>query len=231
MVTIMSATMTTAAMPVSPSTPSLSRRAVLAAGAIARLSRQKDQLDQVLVLTQAINAGSISRTAERLDATEDGRRLLHERPRIDRTHVSYAALRALPDGTLGREYARFLDDNEITPDAFEELPNVVDERVAWTMLRLRQTHDLWHVLTGFEPDVRGELLLQAFTYAQLRMPSALVLVILGTLRRMRPSVAFVRELRHAFRRGEATAPLVTFRWEDHWATPVTELRRLLSCPS
>ena len=32
------------------------------------------------------------------------------------------ALRAMPDGTLGREYMRFLDGNGITPDAFEELP-------------------------------------------------------------------------------------------------------------
>ena len=101
--------------------------------------------------TEAVDNGSAqSRT---LSATEEGRRFFAERPRIDRTHVDFDGLRKLPDGTLGREYTRFLDENGITPDAFEELPRVGDPRAAWLMLRLRQTHDLWHVLTGYRPDV------------------------------------------------------------------------------
>jgi ubiquinone biosynthesis protein Coq4 len=33
--------------------------------------------------------------------------------------------------------------------------------------RTRQTHDLWHVLTGLGTDIPGEIALQAFTYEQL----------------------------------------------------------------
>jgi ubiquinone biosynthesis protein COQ4 len=208
-----------------------SHRVRAAAGALACLARDPNRLDQVLILNQALNAGALVRAVEELERTAAGRRLFEERARIDRDHVAFDELRALPDGALGREYARFLDAHGITPDAFAELPKVGDPRVAWTMLRLRQTHDLWHVLTGYAPDIRGELLLQAFTYAQLRAPSALVLAVLGTLRHVGPSPAFVRELRRAFRRGTATAPLATFRWEEHWATPLSELRRLLACPA
>lgn len=214
-----------------PLVPPFFQRARSALAALATLSRNPGRLDQVLVLAQAVNARMIARAVERFSATDEGRRFFAEQPRIDRAHVDYDALRRLPDGTLGREYARFLDDNGITPDAFEKLPEVGDERAAWLMLRMRQTHDLWHVLTGYTPDVWGEILLQVFTYAQTGAPSALVIAAFGALRwgKLRP--AQVRELRRAWQRGKATRFLPTVRWEALWATPVAELRASLTCPA
>ncbi|MCW5833843.1 MAG: hypothetical protein KIS78_15675 [Labilithrix sp.] len=223
--------MTALARSLQPVVPSLPERARAALGALWILARDHDRLDQVLVMTRAVNAGSVARAVTRIAATEEGRRLFAERPRIDRAHVDFDALRRLPDGTLGREYTRFLDDNGITPDAFQELPAVDDERAAAIILRMRQTHDLWHVLTGYTPDVRGELLLQAFTYAQVRIPSALVLVVFGTLRWMKLDRAYFAALREAYRRGAAASYLPTFRWEEHWETPVSELRAMLRCPA
>ena len=213
-----------------PVVPPFFERARTAASALRTLMNNPGRLDQVLVLNQAVNAKRISDAVVKFGATDEGRRFFAERPRIDRTHVDFDALRQLPDGTLGREYTRFLDSNGITPDAFEKLPDG-DERAAWLMLRLRQTHDLWHVLTGYTPDVRGELLLQAFTYAQIRAPGALVLVIFGTLRWMNFDPQYLKALRRAFSRGKATKFLPTVRWEELWATPVSELRTMLTCPS
>lgn len=217
--------------PISPALPPFLQRMRSAAGALATLVRDHGRLDQVLVFTQAVNAGAVARATVRFQSTDEGRHLFTTRPRIDREHVDFDALRRLPDGTLGREYARFLDDNGITPDAFEALPNVGDERAAWIMLRMRQTHDLWHVLTGYAPDVRGEVLLQAFSYAQIRVPSALLLAFLGTLRWIGLGRQHLSDLRRAYRRGKATAFLPTFRWEEHWSTPLAELREHLHCPS
>jgi ubiquinone biosynthesis protein COQ4 len=220
--------MTSLSLP--PLAPSFSQRLVIALGALRELARDHGRLDQVLVFAQAANAGMVKRAVERLEAIPNGVALLADRPRIDRAHVDFDALRRLPDGSLGREYTRFLDENGIGPEPFEELPNVIDERAAWIMLRLRQTHDLWHVLTGYKPDVNGEILLQAFTYSQLGAPSALILALGGTLRWGRFSRKHVSDLRTAFRRGKATKFLATFRWEDHWSTPVSELRTRLACP-
>jgi ubiquinone biosynthesis protein COQ4 len=220
---------TLASMP-RPVVPPTSERLRTALGAIAKLMRDPGRLDQVLVFAQAVNAHSVARAAERFAATEEGRRLFVECPRIDRAHVDFDALRRLPDGTLGREYTRFLDDNGIGPEPFEALPDVADKRAAWIMLRMRQTHDLWHVLTGYTTDVRGEVLLQAFTYAQTGAPSAVLIAALGSLRWLKLRKKHLRELRHAYRRGKATQFLPTFRWEDHWATPVSELRERLTCP-
>jgi len=210
--------------------PSAAQRARTVVRTLATLARDPGRLDQVLVLAQTVNMPALARAMDRIEHDDAALALLEEQPRIDRAHVDLDALRRLPDGTLGREYTRFLDDNGITPDAFENLPDVGDPRAAYVMLRMRQTHDLWHVLTGYAPDVRGEILLQAFTYAQVRAPSALIIAMFGTLRWAFKWPGQGKALREAFARGKRTGSLPMFRWEEHWATPVTELRALLECP-
>lgn len=209
--------------------PPLPRRLAKAGRALFSLARNPGELERVFEIGEALNAPRIPGILEAIGRTPDGRRLLGERPSIDSKSVDFVALRALPDGTLGREYTRFLDDNGITPDVFQA-PKIGDPRVAYVMQRVRQTHDLWHVLTGYTPDIAGELLLQAFTYAQLHAPSALAITLMGWVRFGRKQPGFYARLRQAYRRGRATAPLATFLWEDHWAEPVSELRARLACP-
>ena len=210
--------------------PPLHARLGRAGRALFALAVDPSRLEQVFVIGESLNAHRIPELLERLEADPDTRRLLEERPRIDSAHVDFAALERLPDGTLGREYVRFLKDNAITPDVFQ-MPNIGDERMAYVMMRIRQTHDLWHVLTGYTPDVAGEVLLQAFTFAQLRAPSALAIAAMGTLRFGWRTPGFFRRLRAAVRGGKATKKLAAFRWEDHWAEPVSKLREELTCPS
>jgi ubiquinone biosynthesis protein COQ4 len=225
---------TAAAFDARPSTvriPPLRQRARTVVRSLGTLARDPGRLDQVLVLAEAVNAEAIGRALEHLREDPEGRALLAEQPRIDRDHIDFEALRRLPEGTLGREYARFLDDNGITPDVFAKLPDVGDPRAEYVMLRMRQTHDLWHVLTGYLPDVRGEILLQAFTYGQTRAPSSLLLALFGTVRWPLRWPGHVQALRTAFQRGKTAAFLPLFRWEEHWSTPVSDLRARLACPS
>ncbi len=212
-----------------PVVPPLGARVRVAASALFDLARDPSRLDRVFDLGEALNAARIPEVLDRIQAEPAGRRLFDERPYIDSAHVDFAALAALPDGTLGREYTRFLDSNGISPDAFTPPSTVKDERIAYVMMRIRQTHDLWHVLTGYTPDVAGEVLLQAFTFAQLRAPSALAITIVGTLKHGRKAPRFGRRLVTAFRRGKKTKKLATFYWEDHWAEPLSDLRAKLAC--
>jgi len=45
-----------------------------------------------------------------------GRRILRDKPVINSSTVDIVALRRLPDGSFGREYVRFLDDQKVSPD-------------------------------------------------------------------------------------------------------------------
>lgn len=214
-----------------PVIPPFSRRAERALSALRVLMRDHSRLDQVLVFTEAVNGGTLARAVERIAATATGRTFLRERRYINRTSVDFERLRTLPPSTLGRQYVQFLDDNGISPEPFEVSPDVGDPRIAYIMMRMRQTHDLWHVLTGYRPDVEGEILLQAFTFAQVGAPSALLIALFGTLRWRGLSRRALVELRAAYRHGKSAQPLATVRWEDHWETPVAELREALGCPA
>ena len=220
--------MTASTSSVSYPVPSIPTRLARAATALYRLGRDPGRLDQVLVLGEAVNLGAIRRNLAKLESNPEAVKLFAEKPRIDRANTDWEALRALPEGTLGRAYVRFLDSNGITPEPFESKPNVGDPRAAYVMTRMRQTHDLWHVLTGYPADVRGEILLQAFTYAQLGSPSSLLITILGALRATRGWHGQLTAMRAAYAHGKRVHYLPTFRWEEHWATPVRDLRTMLA---
>ena len=79
------------------------------------------------------------------------------------------ALRELPPGSLGREYARFLDANRITPLAVS--PDIKQRfRENPFVLRYTATHDLHHCLLGFDAGLAGEAGVYAFTVAQGAAP-------------------------------------------------------------
>jgi len=190
---------------------------------LVALMRDTEQTEYVLALTLLVNAPSFPRVWMQVASTDEGRALLRERPGLDSRAVERAALRALPSGTLGREYARFLDDNGLNGDFFQAPPDVPDE-VAFLSKRLRQSHDVWHAVTGYTTSVRDEIALQAFTYGQLGAPHA-ILIVLGGL------AAFgwrdVRLFAHAwrgYRNGKRAAFLGALRWESRWERPLEELR-------
>lgn len=207
------------------SAPERWRRALTA---LAHVMTDPSRTDEVLVFTGYANAGTLARRQEMYQGDPEWEALYRDRPAIDSHTIDVAAMAQLPAGTLGRAYADFLIANGLTPDVFDgPPPGVKDERTAYAIQRLRQTHDLWHVVTGHNTDFAGEIRLQAFTYAQLGAPASLILAAVGTLKAARESVWLGREALAAYRDGKRAHRFATFRWEQHWTTPLAEVRRLL----
>lgn len=199
--------------------------------ALARVVRNPEETDQVLEFSNYANAGSMSRRLDRFFADPNGARLYAEKRAIDSHTVDLDALAALPEGTLGHAYAEFLRSRGFTPEVFDgPPPNVSDPRTSYVIQRARQTHDLWHVVTGHDTNPAGEVALQAFTFGQLHAPSTFILSTVGTLRGLREQPSLPREVLAAFRLGRRAEKLLTFPWEDHWATPLTTVRALLGLP-
>ncbi len=207
-----------------------------AAQALARVLANPEETDQVLVFSAMINAASMTDRMETFFADPAGMRLFAEHMTIDSKTVDLDALLALPADTLGHAYAVFLTSRGLTPEVFDgPPPGIVDPRASYIIQRMRQTHDLWHVVTGSETDPAGEIALQAFTHAQTGAPSSAILAAFGTLRTVRekPGIArsLVRDVVAAFRRGKRAEKLVLFAWEDHWATPLADVRAMLGLPA
>lgn len=199
--------------------------------ALARVLRNPEETDQVLVFSNLANAGRRDAGLHMFYDNPAGMKLYTEKRALDSHTIDLEALAALPEGTLGRAYATFMKSHGLTPDVFDGSPeDVRDERAAYVIQRMRQTHDLWHVVTNCETDPAGEVALQAFTYAQVRAPSSGLLALLGTLKSLRYTRAVGPDALELYRMGAAAKPLPVFPWEDHWATPLTEVRRLLGLP-
>lgn len=198
--------------------------------AFVRLARDLDRLDDVFMLADTLREPALLREALEFHArTDDGRRALAARHMIGR--VELAALRTLPDGTLGREFAEHMIRNQLDPAAIPTLPAATPEE--YVLAHFYETHDIWHVVTGFATDQAGELGLQAFYLAQ--GPSRLSAMILGagllnlTLRqasfddRDRRMDAIVR----GWRMGRAARTLFGVRWDELWRVPLSEVRASL----
>ena len=91
------------------------------------------------------------------------------------------------------------------------------------MTRLRDLHDVFHVVTGYGRDLRGEAAVLAFTVPQTRNPGIAYLV-LSALRRAGFRSEMGRLIRQAFARGRRAAWLVDEDWESLLERPLDEVR-------
>jgi ubiquinone biosynthesis protein COQ4 len=169
----------------------------------------------------------------RVLAEPDGRRLLEQNRSLLETLSDRDRLRALPDGTLGREYVRFMDAEKITADGLEEASQsdeniFYDRRAECLGLRLRDMHDLWHVTTGYGRDFVGEDALLAFTYAQTRNWGIGFIALLAYLRFRREGFRHpLPVIREGYRRGRAARLLPAADWEALLERPLSEVRETL----
>ena len=93
-------------------------------------------------------------------------------------------------------------------------------------LRLSQTHDLWHIITGFDTSVIGEIGLQAFHLPQFPYPLATMLVanslISTTLKEPELLPHLLEAIAQGFQMGKAAKPLFAQKWEDGWEKPLSQ---------
>mgnify|MGYP000994277129 FL=1 len=105
-----------------------------------------------------------------------------------------------------------------------------DDQVTWYFNRMRDTHDLLHILTGFGRDALGEQCVLAFTYSQQPSPAHLFLGYAGGLeiRKHPVKVPVFRSVREAQKMGKACPRLVEMSITELLPLPIEEVRRRLN---
>lgn len=206
------------------------RRGALAlrmAPAFARLVHDPNRLTEVLNLGDAVsqNPALVEPIRAAFAATEHGARALAVRPELC---LDVDALAALPAGTLGHAFARFVKAKGIDPASLRRPPpDAGPDR--WFIQHVRRSHDLWHVVTGFDTDVAGELGLQAFYVAQFPARFSVLLLGAGLLNtflfafedRERRMESIVR----GWRMGRAAISLLGVDWNELLAEDLDAFRR------
>src|SRR5262245_26727036 len=203
--------------------------------ALSNLIADPERTEQVFELIDALAGNSGERLFQRFLRNPDAPRLLVEKPSLLRRLSDRASLEALPAGTLGREYARFMRaggiDAQGLVDASEEADRTarevpLDADRDWFYARLRDMHDLWHVLTGYGRDVAGEAALLSFSYAQTRN-RGIGAIVLAAIAKGPKGLDWPRYLFRAWRRGRRAALLPAATWEELLPLPLDEVRRRL----
>jgi ubiquinone biosynthesis protein COQ4 len=131
-----------------------------------------------------------------------------------------------PPGSLGHAFYNHMRDNGLKPDFFPDLPQ--DSDIHFVEQRLRQTHDIWHVLTGFNTDVPGEVGLQAFYAAQIANPISISIMsafVLHTIAHLSMIPPTLEALKAGYSAGQTAACIIPVRWEERWNVPLDDLRR------
>lgn len=199
------------------------------------LLRDKEDTAQVFRFVQALTGDSQRRGFERFKQSETGQRILREQRQLLDALRDREALARCHEGSLGRAYLDFVYGQNLSADGLVEASKEGSSRTFESAdeelyaNRLRDMHDLWHVVTGYGRDGLGELCLLALSYAQTgnRGIGAIVLIGIGKVRREAPQLPIGRAALEGYRNGKACANLTAADWEALLQEPLDAVREQL----
>lgn len=192
---------------------------------LIRIGIRPENTAAALAMTDCLyKMGLLEEEARQVCLDAESRTVVENRELIPTPDIQ--RLRLLPEGTVGREYANHMLRENLSPDFFENLD--IKDHETFVMMRLRQSHDLWHTLTGFNTSVPDELGLLAFMMAQVHSPFSPILIAGGllaaTLKRPHELVPIMEKICAGWKMGVSAKPAFAIDWHAHWQTPLSELR-------
>ncbi len=129
-----------------------------------------------------------------------------------------------PQDSLGHAYGMHLQQAGMQADLYSDIA-IVDD-ASYIEARLGQTHDLWHIVTGFGTSSIDEIGLQAFYLAQFPHPLAAMLIANALAGNALLEPEQLPELLAAIERGwqlgKRCHPLFAQRWEEAWDKPLVQ---------
>ena len=224
--------------PATVASPPMRLRAALAA--LRQLIANPEDTQRVFEVIRAMAGPALARGLRRFRQTEAGQRMLKERRNLLRTLRDREALAGLPDGSLGRAYHKFVYAERLTADELvaastEGDPHAYDfddRDLAWYGERVRDQHDLWHVVTQYGRDPLGEACLLAFTWAQTRNRGVALIAVAAAWKLSRAlGFGALRAMWQGLQAGRHASWLPAQEWEALLRLPVVEVRRLLGVAS
>jgi ubiquinone biosynthesis protein COQ4 len=202
--------------------------------AVGRLLRDPEDTKQVFVVMTALRGRSGRRMFDRFLASPVGARIAAERRALLDSLKDRAALAALPDGSFGRAYLAFMQAEQLTAEGLVEASEqgrgeIADPAGVLFRDRMRDMHDLNHVLTGYGRDGLGELCLLAFMFRHTGNLGGALIALMGLAKASRgPHGRAARAaVFEGFAHGGRAAWLPEQDWEALLARPLDEVRREL----
>jgi ubiquinone biosynthesis protein COQ4 len=139
--------------------------------------------------------------------------------------IDLTILSKLADHTLGYLYAKHMMQNQLKPLQAE--PPKDDQ--GFLGMHITETHDIWHVVTGSKTDMLGEIQLEAFYVAQLKMSRFwLALLTKNLLKSLVYNIEvadqYMTVANKGWTMGNKAKPLFGVDWNTLWEMPIEQVR-------
>ena len=183
-----------------------------------KLIADKEDTEQVFHIIAALRGSKFKQIAHQFWETSKGKDMLESNMRLVDLLDDHESIKQLPQGTVGRAYVDFMEREGLSAagleaeyaqfqDASEHYDDVLDRYGD----RLRDTHDMLHILTGYGRDALGEQCVLAFTYAQNRNLGVGFIAYAGGLElkyRVAKSAPIMKSVHEGYRIGNAAKNIV-----------------------
>ncbi len=161
-------------------------RPLKAWGHFRELVKDKENTGEVFHIFESLPWKGMPAAARDFLRSAHGQRIVASEPFLPEILDNHAALRRLPKGSVAHAYCDFMEKEGLTAqglvDEFEtfmkDRPDFQDQMGLY-LNRIRDTHDMLHVLTGYGRDALGEQCVLAFTYSQQPSPAHLLIAYAG----------------------------------------------------
>ncbi|MFW5634245.1 MAG: Coq4 family protein [Erythrobacter sp.] len=203
------------------------------------LMKDKEDTSLVFRIYESLPSRHFMPRVQALALSERGELLRRTEPSLPEILDDHAALRATRKGSLAHAYCDFMESEGLSAAGLvaeaEKLgrPKYPDV-VQWFAERSRDTHDLFHVLTGYGRDALGEQCVLLFTHGQSPTHGHLLIGYAGAanIRKMvRGSNAPVLgAVNQAKRTGKGAARLIEQPIRELLKQPLERVRDALNIP-
>jgi ubiquinone biosynthesis protein COQ4 len=201
--------------------------------AVSRLLSNKEDTGQVFEIMRALNGNATVKNYAQLLRMPGGGRLAYEHVELAPLLMDDAWLDSFAPGTVGAAYRDFIRSEQISAEGLAEVSRQgatqidVKHPYAWFGRRMRDSHDLWHILSGYHRDGLGEACLVAFSYAQTRGLGWAFIATAAALRGARGPQPTVQAIWQGYQRGKAAKWLPGEDYVALMAEPLEAARRRL----
>ncbi len=218
--------------------PPLKIQPLKALKAVFRLLRNKEDTTQVFAITNALSGDAGINMFQRFIDTDYGQEVINKPIILEDVLADFERLRAMPSDSFGRAYLDFMESGDLSPDGIidvaEESGIAIRDNdhpeYSRFFMHMDTSHDVWHVVTGYNRDALGEISLLVYTREQSKNNSLMLIVAMGALamKKERWSTPIFKVLKEARMMGQQSAWLPATDLVALMPLPLEEVRRKLN---
>ena len=202
------------------------------------LLKDKENTEEVFHIFESLPWRNLRPSAESFLRSARGQALRLREPSLPVILDDHAGLRRMPAGSLAHAYCDFMEREGLTAqglvdefDKFAVKHEQFQDQFRWYLNRMRDVHDMLHVLTGYGRDALGEACVLAFTYSQQPSPAHLFIGYMAGLninKQTRGSAPVLRAVREGQKLGKACPRLCEQAITELLPLPIDDVRRRLN---